>query len=182
MSPKNPLNIDFVFPQSGGAIGLTHCPGRNSVDSAGKKWDRNLDDDLKTISNERIDLVISLLGDEELHHHGSRSISAKLEALQIEWLQFPIRDFQTPSPDVTESWRRNLPELVRRLNEGKRILIHCAAGYGRTGTMAATLLMACGFSAHDAIFAVRQARPGTIETEDQERFVREFIPPPHRAA
>ena len=42
-----------------------------------------------------------------------------------------------------------------------------------TGTIAALLLGAFGVDGDDAIRRVRAARPGTLETPEQEAFVRE---------
>ena len=49
--------------------------------------------------------------------------------------------------------------------------VHCAAGLGRTGTLAAQLLVLQGVAPDEAILRVRQARPGTIETPAQEQAV-----------
>ena len=51
------------------------------------------------------------------------------------------------------------------------MLVHCAAGLGRTGMLAAMLLTELGVSPTDAIRRVRAARPGAIETEAQAAFV-----------
>jgi uncharacterized protein (DUF486 family) len=51
---------------------------------------------------------------------------------------------------------------------GKQLVIHCAAGYGRTGMMAAALLVAMGVDSEEAIAREREARPGSIETPGQE--------------
>ena len=51
------------------------------------------------------------------------------------------------------------------------MLLHCAAGLGRTGTLAARLLIASGCAAAGAIATVRQARPGAIESDAQEEFL-----------
>ena len=52
------------------------------------------------------------------------------------------------------------------------------AGLGRTGTMAAKMLVGFGVSPEDAIASVRQARPGTIETAAQEQYIRTGAPLP----
>jgi len=60
---------------------------------------------------------------------------------------------------------------LRALAEGKKILVHCGAGYGRTGLFLACLLVAQGMSAPASIELVRRRRPGSIETSDQEAMV-----------
>ncbi len=52
--------------------------------------------------------------------------------------------------------------------------MHCLAGLGRTGTIAACCLVASGRSPADAIRAVRAARPGSVQNPAQEAFVVAF--------
>lgn len=51
------------------------------------------------------------------------------------------------------------------------MLVHCAAGLGRTGTFAAALLHSHGIAADAAIAMVRATRPGAIETPEQLAFI-----------
>lgn len=54
-------------------------------------------------------------------------------------------------------------------------MVHCRGGLGRTGTVAACVLVALGdHTAEEAICAVRAARRGTVQTREQEDFVRRF--------
>ena len=77
----------------------------------------------------------------------------------------------TPSPF-------QLSEIVRfveeRNAESKPVLVHCAEGKGRTGTVLAAYLVTKGLTAEDAIGRVRELRPGSIETLEQENAVRLF--------
>lgn len=174
ISAGSPLQIDFVRPAIGGMIGMTHCPGRNSMDIRGIHWSRDLAEDISAIAAHRIGLVVSLLDDAELARHGAQALPTGLATRGIDWVQFAIEDFQVPGPETIAAWRAALPGLQRRLSGGDSILMHCAAGLGRTGMMAATLLIASGETPEAAIHRIRQARPGTIETAAQETFVRNF--------
>jgi protein-tyrosine phosphatase len=56
------------------------------------------------------------------------------------------------------------------------------AGYGRTGTVLAAYLVAKGAEPEEAIDRVRRARPGSIETVEQEHAVHLFAETLGRAA
>ncbi|GGA24857.1 hypothetical protein CYANOKiyG1_40520 [Okeania sp. KiyG1] len=63
---------------------------------------------------------------------------------------------------------------MKVVKEGQIVVIHCKAGLGRTGTVAACCLVALGYSAVEAIAKVRQTRQYTIKTKQQENFVFRF--------
>ena len=48
------------------------------------------------------------------------------------------------------------------------------AGLGRTGTVASMLLIERGIDVEESISMVRKARPGTIQTFEQEEFLRKY--------
>ncbi len=64
-----------------------------------------------------------------------------------------------------------LTESISELQKGKIIIMHCYAGLGRTGTIAACFLVKLGINSSDAINLVRKTRSGTIETVWQEEFI-----------
>jgi protein-tyrosine phosphatase len=62
--------------------------------------------------------------------------------------------------------------LHAELSSGGLIVVHCRGGLGRTGTVAARLLMERGVMVEGAIRRVRAARLGAIETTEQEDYLR----------
>ena len=62
---------------------------------------------------------------------------------------------------------------MNEVNNKRNVLIHCNAGLGRSGTIAALLIKLMGVYS-DPINQVRKFRPGSIETIEQEKFVNEF--------
>ncbi|BCU68182.1 protein phosphatase [Sulfolobales archaeon HS-7] len=122
--------------------------------------------DLNYIKRKRIDRVVSLVTDEELEEVWGSVFNYRRELNKrgIELLRFPIADGGAPS--VEQSL-----EIVQYLEQGKRTLIHCLGGMGRTGTVLAAYLIFKGINAQTAIERIRLIRPGAIQTVTQEYFL-----------
>jgi atypical dual specificity phosphatase len=58
--------------------------------------------------------------------------------------------------------------------KSKPVVVHCAEGKGRTGTVLAAYLMSKGLSADTAIERIRTLRPGSIQTLEQEKALQLF--------
>lgn len=69
---------------------------------------------------------------------------------------FPIADLHAPGADAMAPL---LDDLQGRLAAGGTLLVHCGAGIGRAGTVAAALLIGLGASLDDALATVAASRP-----------------------
>lgn len=111
-----------------------------------------------------------------LRAHGIRAIVSLTEDLppelvgvsQFKLLHLPIVDM---SPPDNEQIVRFVDFVDRMIGEGRAVGVHCLAGLGRTGTMIACYLVTRGLSAVEAIDHVRRIRPGSIQTDEQERAI-----------
>lgn len=70
-------------------------------------------------------------------------------------LWFPIRNFHAESADATTPL---LQMVIERLERGEGVIMHCAMGQGRAGTMAVCLLMLLGATRDDALVTVAEHR------------------------
>ena len=64
-----------------------------------------------------------------------------------DWLE-PVADFQAPTQDQIE---RTVYFVLRTVSQGKPTAVSCGAGYGRTATLLACVLIASGNTFEDAV-------------------------------
>ena len=165
------IDIDFVFAGSqGGRIGMSACPG-------GPLFPRHtalpsLGDDLERIHAWGATGIITLNEWWELEVVRVTDMQNQANALGMRWLHLPIEDMQAPADNFEVVWPEVGAEIKQMLDRGERILVHCWAGLGRTGTIAARLLIEYGAEPEEAIRAVRSARAGAIQSKIQEDYVR----------
>ena len=153
-----------------GRLGMTFLPGKRFSGRAGDHW-RDLKTDAAVLHHlHELDTLLLLVEDSELESARVRGIEAALEANGIELLRHPIRDMGIPTD--RPAFAQTLGELLRRLQDGKRVAVACMGGLGRTGTVVGCLLRDAGLDAEAAISLARATRAGTIETSGQEAFVR----------
>jgi atypical dual specificity phosphatase len=86
-------------------------------------------------------------------------------------LHVPIVDMEAPTQEQLD---RCVAAIRRARSQGMGVAVHCTAGLGRTGSILAAYFVAQGFTPAAAIARVRELRPGSIETQDQEAAIDEF--------
>lgn len=166
------LPIDWLDGEHGslfdtpGRVALSSCPGRTDVGG-------DVESDVRHLVRQGVGLVVSLVGDGEMERYGVVELRAQLGRAGLRSIQFPVED--TLPPINLGQTRVLCRQLLGWLGEGTHVLIHCIGGWGRSGTLAASLLTHQGYDADTAIRLVRQARsPRCVESRAQERFVHEY--------
>lgn len=140
-----------------GEVGLCRAPGRHGA----------FNSDLRAVLKWNPDIVVTLLEDNELAQIGAEELPAMLAREGIDWTHIPIVDFGVPDPAGEGEWAKVAPDLLSRLENGHKILIHCMGGCGRTGMIALRLMLVSGENVDTALARLRAARPCTIETDAQ---------------
>jgi atypical dual specificity phosphatase len=84
----------------------------------------------------------------------------------VKYLHVPTEDLSAPDMDKID---QAVDFIHKQIQNNEPVMVHCAAGIGRTGTILACYLVKYNkLSASDAIEKVRKERPGSIQSESQE--------------
>ena len=158
-----------------GALGMTFLPGKRDVGTAGRHW-RDLADDVARLRDtEHVDTFVLLVEDHELVQTGASGVADAMAAKGINLVRFPITDGNAP-PTNDADFRHLIDAVIQGLRSDARIVVACRGGLGRTGTVVACLLREAGLNANSAVALTRRVRHHTIESDEQELFVREWEP------
>jgi protein-tyrosine phosphatase len=144
-------------------------PGRLAImpRPRGGDW---LEDEVRSWQQAGVAVVVSLLTAEEIAELDLTQEPACCRASGVEFVSYPIPDRGVPSS------RTAAAELTRRLEGllagGKGVAIHCRAGVGRSGLLAACLLVRAGLETQAAFTRISTARGWLVpDTPEQAEWV-----------
>lgn len=157
------VNMHAAKPHVGGELLLHSMPGRF------EDWM----DFLIAAEQAEVRLVVCLASDEEIQRKAPEYAQAMKnpELLLFERWRFPMPDYGVPvqGTDVVTL----ASGVAAVLRQGRSVVIHCAAGVGRTGTVACLVLMALGVPLVEALVAVNEAGSGP-ESKVQKRLLEDI--------
>ena len=84
-------------------------------------------------------------------------------ATGLEYSHIPVTDMKP----LTNEQAMDGIEFMDRLVEKGAVMVHCAAGVGRTGSLISMYLIYHGMDPRSAVALVRERRPGSVETRAQ---------------
>lgn len=160
-----------------GTLGLTLAPGRCDISTLGQRYERSLTADLDVLKAQGYTHIVVHLEDYEIlainEASGGSDYFKEAEQRGMTIIHFPVNDGGVPSIIALHKY---VQQVIKLLAEGRRVLVHCRAGLGRTGLFAAACLVAStGMDAQEAMHVVRTVRDHRcIENADQERVIHEF--------
>ncbi|XHS76783.1 tyrosine-protein phosphatase [Burkholderiaceae bacterium UC74_6] len=141
--PFRPVTLPAVVA---GKLWLHSMPGRL------ESWE----DFLHEARRVQLGLIVCLNPSVEVQRSSPDYFRAiQQDALPCELLELPMRDFGLG--DDGEELRAGVARIAEKLREGDSVLLHCAHGIGRTGTVAACTLKALGLPTLQALTQVRDA-------------------------
>jgi hypothetical protein len=168
---SSPRFSEVVLQKAALRLLLMSCPGvRFEVDGPVANG-RLLLQDLRRLQANDTRMVLSCICDSEFVL-GVGCYGEEFRRIGIVWRKVAIPDMTAPAPNHDVALDNVLAEARRVLADGGGLAIHCLAGLGRTGTVAARFAMTEGLTARQAIDFIRtQHSHKAIETREQESYL-----------
>jgi protein-tyrosine phosphatase len=144
-------------------------PGKLFVSSRprGGDW---LSDEAENWLRSGIQTVVSLLTQDEESELDIESEAEEVTKHGMKFISYPIPDRGIPGSSSAAF--QMLDAVFDELQRGKSVLVHCRQGIGRSGLVAASLLVLDGEEPRAAIESVSKARGVRVpETADQEQWI-----------
>ncbi len=152
--------IDGPWP---GKLAIAACP-------RGGDW---LSAELGYWRCDSVDTIVSLLTLDEQDELSLSEEGTKARSLGMHFVSLPIRDRQVP--DSESEVEAVVRDLDAELSGRRNVVVHCHHGIGRSGLLAACLLMNRGHSPDAAMRLVSEARGTSIpETAEQKQWIERY--------
>ena len=117
--------------------------------------------EIKFLKSCNVSHIVSLLEEEVSDQFGD----------DFFYYHFPIEDMKVPNALQA---KKVLKQVRSWIENDQVVLFHCKAGLGRTGTMLACYMIDEGMTADEALEHVRRINPSYIQSDIQERFLRQY--------
>ncbi|MDO6762960.1 protein-tyrosine phosphatase family protein [Agarivorans sp. 1_MG-2023] len=144
---------------------LTPCPGTKGVD---------LSTSLQQLCYKNSPALITMMTKQELADNNLDDLPKHAVTYDMQWFHLPLADDTVPDAAWEEQLQTLLPRFVQLLNNGMNLTIHCKGGSGRTGMLAARIMLAMGFELDDAIAKIKAQRPNAFTVPAQLSYIQQF--------
>ncbi len=147
------------------ALIFTPCPGTQGSP---------IDEALADLKAAGADALVTVMPEGELADNNASNIEQLCQEAGLVWFHLPVADDAAPGEDFESRWVESQAEISRRLSEGQRIAIHCKGGSGRTGLIAASLLISQGLPLEAATQQVQALRPKALQHPVHQAWIKQF--------
>lgn len=145
-----------------GALVLTPCPGTKDAD---------LETSLAQLKAQGVEAIVTALDDAELASKDVAALGETTQALGMQWFQIEIEDDCAPDEAFAAKWQGATEVLHQIVDNGGKVAMHCMGGSGRTGLLAAHLLLEKGWDLDKIIQEVQALRPGAFTKPVQVDYI-----------
>lgn len=163
MSTTHPY---WTLPLDGsGQLILTPCPGAKETP---------MEAALQQLKEAGATAVLTALEPGDLAEDGLAQLAQACETLGLKWFHLPIEDDCAPGDEFHANWPQANRAAQAMLDQGESLAIHCMGGSGRTGLIAARLMLERGVALDTAIAQIQALRPGAFTRQVHLDYIRKF--------
>jgi hypothetical protein len=132
-----------------------------------------LQDEIASWERAEIRTIVSLLEAQEIAELGLADEPKLCAALNIEFVSFPIPDRGVPNS--FGALNHLVKPLLPKVKGGNMVAVHCRAGIGRSGVVAAAILLHSGVPYGEVFPALSRARGVAVpDTDAQVEWIRGY--------
>ncbi len=161
MSLAHPFS-PLVINDDVGQLLFTPCPGTKDV---------GLQQSLEQLAAAGASAILTLMPQDEMQRNAVIDLPELCAQLGLEWFHLPIEDDHAPEQLFQEAWQQSRERIHALVNDGKSIAIHCKGGSGRTGLVAAQILLERGLPLDEVIERVRAIRPNALQIPAHQEYI-----------
>ncbi|CAM3716688.1 tyrosine-protein phosphatase [Parendozoicomonas haliclonae] len=155
--------FDQLPLDTGASFLFTPCPGTKTED---------LQNSLQTLKAAGATTVVTALPDEDMQALNVPELGKAVRDAGLDWFHLPIEDDAAPEQPFFAAFETALPRLLKKISAGETIAIHCRGGAGRTGLIAAILMLESGIDIDRVIAKVQAVRPVALTPPAQAAFLK----------
>ena len=149
-----------------------HWAGKLAI-VARPRGDEWLEDEIEALAEARVDVLVSLLTNEENQELGLTEEVHIARSRALNFVSFPVADYGVPNS--LEGVFGLVESLDDLLSQGKNVGVHCRQGIGRSSLIAACLLSLPGEDVDHCFKRISHARGTNVpDTPQQREWVRTF--------
>lgn len=148
------------------ALLFTPCPGTKT---------QPLVESLQTLKQAGAKAILTLMPAEEMAQHQVTGLPTLCQALGLVWFNCPVMDDHAPQADFQHAWLQQRAEIHQLLDAGQKIAIHCKGGSGRTGLIAAQILLERGVEPTQIKTQIQALRPYALTLAAHQDYFQSLI-------
>lgn len=148
--------FDILPLDQGGSLIFTPCPGTKGID---------LPTSIDQLKQAGAKAVITLMPNEEMTRFGVETLPEACEQHGLKWFHLPIEDDTAPAAEFQQAWAGHKQQVNSILDKNGTVAIHCKGGSGRTGLMAAIILLERGIDFDQVVSMVKSLRPRSLKLQ-----------------
>jgi protein-tyrosine phosphatase len=147
---------DILPLTEGGRLIFTPCPGTKGV---------GLEESLSQLKQAGASALISLTPQTEMAHLQVEALPQACNKHGLDWFHLPIEDDAAPAAEFALGWARDREKILAILDQEGAVAIHCKGGSGRTGLMAAIIMLERGIDLEQVTSMVQHLRPKALQLQ-----------------